>query len=82
VIFDDEKTKLYLFLKDKILNLQKLIEQSEVWFSSYIHDSDEGEDNAIHRVLKIIKIITKGFFMHLDYKDGDIVINGQSRVTD
>jgi hypothetical protein len=69
IIFDQDKTSLFNFLENKLLELYKYTEKSEIWFqtlekvNSVKNNDNYVEDNSVFLLHKLIKNINNGLYM-------------------
>lgn len=60
IIFDNEESKIYLFLQDLINSAKYIIEKCEIWLANYVHENED--KNIIDIMISIMKNLNNYFF--------------------
>ncbi|EGR27735.1 MIR domain protein [Ichthyophthirius multifiliis] len=79
IIFDQDKTILFKFLEQKLHELYKYTEKSEIWFQTLEKTNDSKnnfivEENCVYKLQNLIKTINNGLYLQIRIENNEIYV--------
>lgn len=70
IIFDDEKTILYKYVVERKLELSKIVERIDIWFTNFINSGHAWE---LEQGCVLVRSLIQGLRKGIRLEDGELV---------